>query len=373
MRDSYLYPTLQTGASRVFNVCKRTLDLQRADDGEETASDIDYFFKVPELNKSIILKEARTNKKTVMYNFQNPIGTKIYFPFDCDKIYDGGKSLFSDDPQLMPMLRDHAGLDPERREEDTARDLALLSILQDIPALDPFLIKDKVQIEGLKVNEAYLDITHENWVRICKHVSGKLSPIIKFVFEDADGLNDRRAANLLSKLWNTKDIDALMPIVKTFRLPVEEASQIFASWKGVMYFEYVYERSLPGWKEYAKWLKHDVQCVDHIDRNQKALLKSVYGLVSEEIGTNWIELRKIFEKYDNAYDLLFIKRETPGPFIEFMKDAVETYWFLGTKLSVISHCVSVWKILTPKEGTENFTYDKLYNLLETQNRILQCA
>ena len=370
MRESYLYPTLEAGSSRVFNICSHTRKLQESSGIPADEANGQFFFSTFDLNKAVIVKEPRAGKKIDIYNYEQPVGTKIFFPYDCDQIYKGGKSLFTDDRNFYVILREHAGFNTEDHPDATAADLALISVLQAIPSLDPFLVKDRLQIEGMTVNETYFDMPDDAWSCIRDHVAKKLSPIIGFVYDGVGDLDDDRADNLLRKLWNTKDVDSLKPIVETFRLPIEDASEIFTSWKGVMYFEYEYNRCLPIWKKYAAWLKN-AKCEDPMDRKQAMMLDSVRGTVTKEFRNNWIGLKDIFNSYEEAYNLLFVKRKTPGPFIDFMKNSVSTYWALGAKICTISHCVSVWNILTSEQADAGLKYDNMLNLLEIERRILQ--
>lgn len=370
MRESYLYPTLEAGSSRVFNICHHTLRLQGAAAAPAAGAEAKYFFKTPDLNNVVIVKEPRAKQKIDIFDFENPVGTKLYFPYDCEKIYKGGKSLFTDDRNFSTILQDHVGFDAERDAENAANDLALLGVLQSIPSLDPFLVKDKLQIEGLEVNDSYFDMPDDTWTCIRDHVAERLSPIIAFVYEESEAMDDDRVANLVHRLWNSKDIDTLMPIVETFRLPVEHAGEIFAAWKGVMYFEYEYARCLPVWKDYAAWLK-DAKCCERIDRKQSITIESIRNAVTKEFRANWIELKDIFESYGAAYNQLFVERETPAPFVAFMKNAVDTYWSLGAKICTVSHCVSVWRILTSEQERSALKYDELVSLLEIERRILQ--
>ena len=64
MRDSYLFPTLEAGSSRVFNVCSRTAQLRRSMTNGASAADTDFLFLARELNNVILVKEARPNRKS---------------------------------------------------------------------------------------------------------------------------------------------------------------------------------------------------------------------------------------------------------------------------------------------------------------------
>ncbi len=252
MRDSYLFPTLEAGSSRVFNVCFHTSRLLRSIEPGADETKLDYLFKTSALNQVIFVKETRPSHTVAQYQPENPVGTKLYIPYNSERIYDGGKSVFIDDPEIERILKHHAGLDLRNGSEEANQDLYLIRMLDEIPSLDPFLVKDKFEIEGITANEIYFEIPETEWNSIRLHVSEKLKPIITFAFHDSEALERRRTSSLLDKLWNTKDIQALMPIIKAFGLPEDEASGIFSAWKGIMYYEHEYNRCLPSWKEFVQ-------------------------------------------------------------------------------------------------------------------------
>ncbi len=369
IRDSYLFPTLEAGSSRVFNVCLRTAQLSRSRTNGADAAETDFLFLTRELNNVIFVKEARPSRKSSRYHYDQPIGTKLYFPYNCGRIYDGGKSVFIDDPQIRRILNHHAGLDIDDNSEDADRDLNLIRLLEELPSLEPFLVKDKLDIEGISANEVYFQISESEWKAIQTHVSEKLQPIISFAFPDSKDREKGRTRFLMKKLWNTKDIDALMPIMDAFNLPREEAGKIFSAWKGIMYYDFEYNRSLPNWRKNIAWMQQDAVPTDFVDREQRELLRELMDSVRGQYKEFWQDLQDIFSSYEEAYDKLFVLRQEPGPFIEFMRDAVKTYWILGSRMSAINHSAIVWDILTSGTFKRRIGYDQLYNLFEMQREI----
>lgn len=370
MRDSYLYPTLEAGSSRVFNLSRRTSELLRRAKSDDQAAQLDKIFKSDALNNSIVVKEARPNIKIVCRKLRHPVGTKIYFPYDLENIYDGGRSVFVDDTKINLTLEENFGMKNSENNDDFDKDIFVLNTLDNLPSLDPFLIKDKFQIERIKADDIYFDISETEWKSIRSYVSNKLKPIIEFAFQDTEELERGRTQILLDKLWNTKDIAELMPIIRAFGIPDDEASGIFSAWKGIMYYDYEYNRCLPDWKEYIHWLQCDAQAVGFVDARGRAMIESAVTVVRDDLRDYWGQLKLILAEYDDAYDLLFVKRENPEKFVAFMKAAMKKYWQLGTIISSINHCVAVWRVITSAAFNNQLKHEQLFNLLEMQRIIL---
>ena len=368
--DSYLFPTLETGCSRVFNICACTAQLDRSLKGSDDPTPPAYLFRSRELNHVILVKEARPSPKTSLYVVANPVGTKLYFPYDDGDIYGGGKSAFFDDPQIRRILTHHGGLDFDTRPEDAERDLKAVTLLDELPSLDPFLVKDRLSIEGIDAHEIYFQISEAEWKAIQTYVMDKLKSMIAFAFRDSDKPDDRKTFFLLNKLWNTEDMDALMPVADAFHLPREEASKIFAAWKGIMYYDFEYSRSLPKLRKSLQWLQEDAGPTDYADPDRLALLRDMAEAIRERYGEFGDSLREIFTAYEDAYEKLFVHRQDPGPFLDFMRDAMPTYWTLGSRMSAINHSVLIWDMLTSGKFKRRLRYEELLNLFELQHKVL---
>lgn len=371
IQERYLFPIFEGSSSRVFNICARTAQLNQSlrDSGDDKPPK--YLFNTRELNRSILLKEARTDRSALRYTFHKPVGTKIYLPYNPERIYDGGKSAFFDDPRIEQILRDHAGIDMKSTSDKIKDDLSIIHLLDEIPSLDPFLVKDKLRIEGINANEFYFQISESEWQAIRTHVSEKLKPIIDFAFRDSEELQRGRTLTFVNKLWDTKDIQALAPIIEAFNLPTDEASGIFAAWKGIMYYDYEYSRCQANWMSYNQWLENESSPLDFVDSERKELLIDLMNVVSEQFESAWAQLKDVFSSYEAAYATLFIERKDPAPFVEFMRKAVRSYWILGTKMSAINHSVSVWETLTAHSFRRRLKFEPLFSLLDLQREIFE--
>ena len=369
IQDRYLYPTFEAGSSRVFNICARTAQLNRMSRESDEKDPPKHLFNTRDLNLSVLVKEVRSDPGALHYTYHKPVGTKIYLPYNPDRIYDGGKSAFFDDPRIDHILLDHTGIDMSSSNAKIKEDLGMIRLLDEIPSLDPFLVKDKLRTEGIPANDFYFDISESEWRAIQTHVSNKLQPIIDFAFKDCEDLQRSRTLTFVNKLWDAKDIDSLMPIVRAFNLPVEEASGIFAAWKGIMYYDYEYSRCQGEWQSYNEWLEDGTVPLDFVEAERRELLSDLLGSVIHNFESSWYELRDVFSSYDAAYETLFVQRKDAAPFIEFMRSAVRSYWILGTKMSAINHCVSVWDTLSAHSFKRRLKYEQLFTLLDLQREI----
>ena len=63
-----------------------------------------------------------------------------------------------------------------------------------MPSLDPFLLKDAFQREGIAINESYFQISAETWAEIEAFMLQQFEPLVKAAFPDAMSSDERARA-----------------------------------------------------------------------------------------------------------------------------------------------------------------------------------
>src|ERR1700722_17642925 len=135
MAVQFLKPMLDPGSSRVFNFNVITRAIKAKDPAAK------LFFRNPPLNNIVLIKDTvpLNERKTAA---SKPIGTKLYFPFNETDVYEGGRTIFLHDKNLQQAIIETVGMKASLTKEDMAEDVRILEILDGLPSLDPFLLKD---------------------------------------------------------------------------------------------------------------------------------------------------------------------------------------------------------------------------------------
>src|SRR5208282_395366 len=150
---TYLRPELDVGSSRVFNCndIARRLEKKKVENR--------FFFKNASMNTLVLIKEALTEERSEPHPSGFAIGMKLYIPYNEANVYEGGRSVFCHSKQLTEVLNQHFGFAGDKvSKEDVERDLKVLSVLDKLPSLDVFLMRDALELEGLKTNANYFEI-----------------------------------------------------------------------------------------------------------------------------------------------------------------------------------------------------------------------
>src|ERR1700733_3900813 len=96
MATEYNKPMLDVGSPRVFNCNVLTRRILAKD------PTVAPFFRNKRLNNLILIKD--TIPENDRRNRKSAIGTKLYFPFNENEIYEGGRTIFAHDKHLEQAL-----------------------------------------------------------------------------------------------------------------------------------------------------------------------------------------------------------------------------------------------------------------------------
>ncbi|HEV2563391.1 MAG TPA: hypothetical protein VGT78_14740 [Rhizomicrobium sp.] len=112
-------------------------------------------FDSPVLNRSIFLKHrVRTDEAHLFVN-PKPVALKVIVPFDSSDLRVGGKSIFYGQRSCAVIIRQVGNYG----DKTPARDLATLQLLDSLPSLDPFLLREQFRGHGISVADCYLEIS----------------------------------------------------------------------------------------------------------------------------------------------------------------------------------------------------------------------
>src|SRR5581483_1989955 len=138
------------GAARVLNL--HALAAEAPDDPDYLERPL---FIHPVLNRSVIMKynvPAGQEDNLAPRRFNS---TKIVFPFDPYDLDLGGQVLFVDQrdfPRTLTRILDYTDLPMDR-------DMRVLRILDRLPTLDPFLVRETLNQQRIEVGRCYLRLS----------------------------------------------------------------------------------------------------------------------------------------------------------------------------------------------------------------------
>jgi hypothetical protein len=360
----YLKPILDSGSSRVFN-CNDIVHKLERENVENP-----YIFKNRSMHNMVLIKEALA-RDDMRHPQGFAIGTKLYVPYNNADVYEGGRSIFLHSPHLLQVFQEQFGVrDEGDKAEGLAHDLRILNTLDELPSLDGFLMRDALELEGIAVNEHYCEVTATERVAIGEYIRGKMEPLVRAAYGGQRSLGNK-VTQLIDKVWEAKDIEALEPLIQAFRLPRHEALDVFSAWKGIIFYAFEHDRARAGRESFAFWLKEVARPRQAVTRHVGVVIEETRRATVERLRAHWLEVATVLDTYERLY-ADFVASANPGGFIAFLRGATDTYWQLGDSLSKINLAINCWDLSTQSCAGRRLSVDQLENLLTWLKSILLC-
>ena len=216
--------------SRVLNLAAVTIN--HAGDPDYQASP---FFTAAALNGAVIIKHRLRADEQYVFDRIRRIATKVVIPFERTDLSLGGRSLFVGQRGWQDMLRELSG----SATHDT-RDISLLEALDELPSLDPFLLREHLKRRDFKIANCYFAISDPDLERMQRFVSGEISKLVDLAYgAKKDGAPNANISKLVSLLLSGQDDSRLEPLRLTLGLEGENFREGIFSWKGFLYYKWV--------------------------------------------------------------------------------------------------------------------------------------
>lgn len=324
----------------------RVLNLSRVNALFKT--DPDYqdrpFFNDTTLNRAIFIKHRLRSDETYLLPRSQPVATKIVFPFDSTLLKSGGRSIFVGQTGYVQAMEGLLGPSTQA----TRRDLDLLALLETLPSLDPFLLKEHLARHNLRPADCYFDVSVADMARMRRFVSEQIGELISLAFGGSNGgVDSEDVAKLVDALMAHDAGERLDPLRLTLGLNGQAFQDGVFSWKGFLYYKWQFG-------EMAKKLNRVISELDLVRFDD-----SPTANVIETLGKQQTKLRKsirlaarectaVLNLYDDAFrDLL--DRGKAVAFRKFLLEAPRLFVDLGHSMGTISHIESYWSYRFPED------------------------
>lgn len=314
--------------ARVLNLSVLAAELE--DDTEYRNSP---FFQTAVLNTSIVLKHGLRPYELQLFDSPPAIATKVIVPFDRRDLAMGGWTVFVNqrgwEVQLSALVTGATTLE---------RDVQVLKALDELPSLDPFLVREHLARRGFKVASCYFVLSVADLERMRTLVSSEIEQLIRRAF--SGGATSDHTAKLVELLLTDEADERLEPLRQTLRLEGEAYKEGIFAWKGFLYY---------------KWVLAELQ--DPLNTVRRALRElkparaagAVLGTeivraktrLANRIDESERSAQRALQVYDDAYGRL-IGHDDAGAFRDFLIESPRMFLSLGEAVGGVSHVTSYW-------------------------------
>lgn len=298
------------------------------------------FFRSLALNKSIIVKHRLRQDEFFLFDNYEPNATKVIIPFEKKDLGLGGQSVLIGQRGWMDMIREACN-----HASTVERDLDLLSVLDELPSLDPFLLREQLARNGHFPSAAYFSISESDLTKMQAYVAGEISALISLAYQTNSALGSVHTARLVSALLSNSLDARLEPLRVTLGLAGDSFREGVFSWKGFLYYKWMLSSMAPQLAKVSEEIaqlettgSRDQELSDYITGAKRRLQRAIL----EHRQT----VARALQVYDRAFrDLTHNGR--PLAFREFLLSAPDMFVTLGEKVGLVAHIATFWRYRFP--------------------------
>ena len=195
---------LRSGPSRRFDVTEISAKVEA--EGDRAGK----LFELGALNKSILFKfmEFGSDRKSAESGDRcQPIRTLIFLPYNTARPGDGGESFVFSRQNLKKYCDYHfsRSLDSARFGSDQER----LEVIDSVPTLNPFLLKEAFDKADIHVPDGYLGLDPKSHAQLKQRLRARVRPLIMAAYEPGAGNVNSAIEELCELFMRPKEIGAL--------------------------------------------------------------------------------------------------------------------------------------------------------------------
>ena len=312
------------------------------------------FFRNSQLNKALLVKHTLRSDEHELFAGSRRTATKIILPFDASDLRLGGRSIFINQTGYVNFTR--SWFNSEDLASNT--DLQILQHLDDIPSLDPFLVREQLARFGFHPDPCYLTISPHDLGEMTGFANAEIERLVMTAF--GAGM-EASALRLTSKIL-ANDLDSdLDPLKRTFRMSDGEFAEGMFSWRGFLYFKWRQSRLQADIKQVVDGL-HSYRTIGPADVATHEYLAGVRPRLAKKLIASVVATRKALRVYDEAYQALTQGAE-PGPFRKFLMDGPKMFFELGENIGILSHIGSFWNYRMDARNQARLTPEEFADIL----------
>lgn len=341
----------RTGAtSRVLNLAAIAA---RAD--ERAGEPLSPFFQAGVLRGAVIIKHRLRAEEHGVFPRARYTATKVVVPFERTDLSLGGRSVFVGQQGWTRAL---GSLHGER--EAFAQDVAILEALDELPSLDPFLVREQLKRRRFPRASAYFVLSPADLERMQGFVHAEMEQLVRLACgaERVGGETDK----LVHAILSGEDDLRLEALRGALHLDESEYGEGLFCWRGLLYYKWALREILPLMEE----ITGEIGGVRLVGPRSQAVLEQVYALKNQVAGGFGRRLAQVGQQvaeYDSAFALLRDQVD-PAGFSRFLLAAPTAFRALGEDMGVLSHAASYWRYRFPGEAPLLATADELIDILE---------
>ena len=292
-------------------------------------------FRSPLLNRCLVLKHRLRRDEVERFQTSHRVATKILLPFDPADFRAGGRSVFVDETGYEESLHQYFGVGMTSIDHETLR------VIDRLPSLDPFLLREQLRRHGFSPADCYFSLSPADLAAMTQFVSEAVAPLVNLSLgPDIDLVATNPVTILMEKILSESAGEDLGPLGLTLQLEPEEYGEGVFCWKGFLYYKWVLGSMGPQ----VEMIGDAIRCIQPRGRAsepQHASIERLRETVYRRLLFSRDRAAAAIDIYDRAFTKL-TREGRPTAFRDFLRAAPTMFFALGEQLGAIQHIVSFW-------------------------------
>jgi hypothetical protein len=314
--------------ARVLNLLKVADDHGHTDDWSERP-----MFRTVGLNKALIVKHRLRRNETDAFPGRRQVATKVVIPIDTTDLKTGGRFVFVNQIGFERAMQEAFGIGSDHP------DLKTLRLMDQLPSLDPFLLREQLRRGGVDAAPCYFALSESDLEKMLAFVQREIEPLVSLSLGQdvvAVGSTQRMAAKILSNAPG----DRLEALRMTLRLEPEQYQEGVFCWKGFLYYKWALSSLMGDIVAVAEEVT-SVRTVGPSDTAAQEYIARGRAVLRARIMKTCEEVSRTLKVYDEAYGSL--TEGNPARFRDFLLEAPAMFTRLGDQLGAVQHITSFWR------------------------------
>jgi hypothetical protein len=314
--------------ARVLNLLRVARDHGDTDEWRDQP-----LFFTPQLNTALIIKHRIRRNEIDLFPGRRQVATKVILPIDRRDLRTGGRYLFVDQVHFEQTLRQVFGIEADHP------DVRALRLIDELPSLDPFLLREKLRRAELEPAPCYFALSEGDLDRMLEFVKTEITPLVTLSLGAAH-TSPAAVEKMAAKILSNASTDRMDVLGATLRLSPDQYEEGIFCWKGFLYYKWCLDALMDGISAVEREVGA-VRPVGALDAPSREYLDRSRDVLSTQILLTCARARGTLRVYDKAYGNLTGNGD-PLAFRDFLLEAPKLFARLGDQLGAIQHIVSFW-------------------------------
>jgi len=298
------------------------------------------FFLAASLNGAVIVRHRLRDAERESFDRLRYTATKLIIPFERSDLGLGGRSLFVSETGWLDSFEELRGDFP-----DFSRDVAVLEAIDELPSLDPFLLREHMRRRGFDISPSHFEISAPDLAKMQRFVGTEIAKLIELAYRDSEG-QEGNVTRLVEALLSARTDDRLEPLRLTLRLAKENYKEGIFAWKGFLYYKWVINTLWANLRDVFAELGK-VRVIGPIDIETARELEQLKHRLRQKMERQVKSVMNHLNVYDEVFAQLTVEGNALA-FRDFLLKSPDMFLALGDGCGLVSHIATYWRYQFPR-------------------------